>query len=253
MSHLAIAAAVFMCVFGCALLGLHVREKLPDHHLSDDSIGVVKLATGLIATLAALVLGLLISSAKNIYDTASTELVQNAAMVIQLDRDLARYGPQTEPIRAVLKRNYAEAVESLASGDSARLSQLNGALAISRSEGLQASIQSLVPAEDTQQAAKAQSLRIVDEIFAARWLTLLQAHGSIPTPLLIVLVAWLSIIFGCFGLFAKANGTVVGALMMCALSSAGAVLMIEELSRPLDGFVKVSVAPMRDTLERMGQ
>lgn len=253
MSHLAIAAAVFICVFGSALLGLYVREKLPDHHLSDDSIGVVKLATGLIATLAALVLGLLISSAKNTYDTASNELVQNAALVIQLDRDLARYGPQTGVIRIALKHNYAQAIESLESGDSARLSQLNGAQAIARSEGLQSSIQALTPADDTQQAAKAQSLQLVDEIFAARWLTLLQAHGSIPLTLLLVLVAWLSIIFGCFGLFAKANGTVVGALMMCALSSSAAVLMIEELSRPLDGFVKVSVEPMRDTLERMGQ
>jgi hypothetical protein len=253
LTHLAISLAVFGCVFGSAVLGLFTRDRLPDHHLSDDSIGVVKLATGLIATLAALVLGLLISSAKTTYDTAANEIVQNAAMVIQLDRDLARYGAQTTDIRTVLKRNYRQAVDILGSGNSAELALLNGPQAVARSEALQATIQALAPTNEMQQTAKAQALHIVDQIFAARWLTLLQAKGSIPIPLLVVLVAWLSIIFGCFGLFTKANGTVVAALLMCALSAAGAIFMIEELSRPLDGLVNVSVAPMRDTLERMGQ
>ena len=58
MSSLAIASIVFVCVFSSGLLGLFVRASLPKHHLSDDSTGVVKLGTGLIATLAALVLGL---------------------------------------------------------------------------------------------------------------------------------------------------------------------------------------------------
>lgn len=252
-NHLAIARTVFCCVFGSSLLGLYLREKLPLHHLSDDSIGVVKLATGLIATLAALVLGLLISSAKSTYDTASRELVQNAAMVIQLDRVLARYGPGTLVIRQTLKQSYSQAVDILESGDSVRLAQLNSPQTINRSEALQGSIQSLAAANDIQQAAKVQALQIVDEIFAARWLTLLQAHGAIPLPLLTVLVAWLSVIFGTFGLFAKANGTVIAALMLCALSTSGAIFMIEALNRPLDGAVRVSVAPMRDTLIRMGQ
>ena len=68
MSSLVIALIVFVCVFGSALLGLFLRTSLPEHHLSEDSTGVVKLGTGLIATLAALVLGLLIASAKTSFD-----------------------------------------------------------------------------------------------------------------------------------------------------------------------------------------
>jgi hypothetical protein len=253
LNHLLVALIVFICVFGSAVLGLYLREHLPDHHLSDESISVVKLATGLIATMAALVLGLLISSAKGTFDTTNAELLQNAAMVIQLDRELARYGPETRDIRTLLKISYAGAVNIIASGDSAQMAQLNSTEAINRSEGLQRKIQELVPANEVQQAFKAHALQIVDTVFAARWLTLLQANGSIPFALLVVLVAWLSIIFGTFGLFAQRNGTIIAALLMCALSTSGAIFLIEELNRPLDGLIGVSVAPMRDTLSRMGQ
>jgi hypothetical protein len=90
---------VFACVFGSAMLGLFAGNVLPEHHLSQDSKDVVKLGTALIATMAALVLSLLISSAKNTFDKMSDELLQNAARVVSLDRDLADYGPETREIR----------------------------------------------------------------------------------------------------------------------------------------------------------
>jgi hypothetical protein len=252
-NHLVIALIEFMCVFGSALLGLFLRAMLPAHHLSDESIGVVKLATGLIATMAALVLGLLISSAKTSFDTANGELVQNAATVIQFDRVLANYGPETQEIRALLKRNYADAVQILASGDRSQLARLNSAETINRSEAFERKVEDLAPRNDAQRGLKARALQLVDTVFAARWLTLLQAKGSIPISLLIVLVAWLSIIFGTFGLFAPRNGTVIVTLVLCALSSSGAIFLIQEMSTPLDGIVRVSVAPMRDTLSRLGE
>ena len=115
MHHLSVALIVFVCVFCSALLGLYLRTLLPEHHLSDDSIGVVKLATGLIATMAALVLGLLISSAKSSFDTLNGEVTRDAANIILLDRALARYGPQTQDLRAALKRSVAEGLEIVAS------------------------------------------------------------------------------------------------------------------------------------------
>jgi hypothetical protein len=252
-NHLVIGLIVFACVFGSALLGLHLRTVLPAHHLSDESIGVVKLATGLIATMVALVLGLLVSSAKNSFDTANGELVQNAADVIQFDRVLAKYGPETQEIRVLLKRNYAGAVQILDSDDALKLAQLNSSETINRSEDFQRKVENLVPHTDEQRGLKARALQIVDKVYAARWLTLLQAKGSMPPSLLVVLVAWLSIIFGTFGLFAPRNGTIIAILIMCAISTAGAVFLIEEMSTPLDGIIRVSVAPMRDTLGRLGE
>jgi hypothetical protein len=252
-AHLVIASIVFACVFGSGLLGLYLRERLPAHHLSDDSTGVVKLAAGLIATMAALVLGLLISSAKSSFDTANGELVQNAAFVIQLDRVLAKYGPETREIRAALKRNYTGAIQILASGDAAQLAKLNNSETINRSEDFERRVDDLAPSNDTQRGLKARAIQLVDQVSAARWLALLQARGSIPAPLLVALVAWLSIIFGTFGLFAQRNGTVMAAMVLCALSTSGAIFLIQEMSTPLTGTVRVSVAPMRDTLGRLDQ
>jgi uncharacterized membrane protein len=93
----------------------------------------------------------------------------------------------------------------------------------------------------------------MDEVFATRCLALLQANGSIPLTMLAILVSWLSIIFGTFGLFAPRNGTILAVLMMCALSTSAAILLVEELNRQLDGLIGVSLEPISDTLGRLGQ
>lgn len=94
---------------------------------------------------------------------------------------------------------------------------------------------------------------MMDAVFAARWLTMLQANQSIPPVMLVILITWLSIIFGSFGLFAPRNGTIVVVLMMCSASAAATILLVEELNRPLDGLISVSLEPMLHTMERLGQ
>src|SRR5580692_8105877 len=111
MSALIVSLIVFVCVFGSGILGLSLRSSLPDHHLSEDSTGIVKLGAGLLATLAALVLGLLIASAKVSFDRLHEEFTQTAATVVLIDRSLADYGPDTKAIRELLRRTYASAVE----------------------------------------------------------------------------------------------------------------------------------------------
>jgi len=101
MNSTAIRLFVFVCIFGAALLGLVLRAVLPERHLSADSKDTVRLGMGMIATMAALVLGLLVASAKNFYDTQSSELTQLSANVILLDRVLAHYGPETKEVRDI--------------------------------------------------------------------------------------------------------------------------------------------------------
>lgn len=253
MSNVLVALLIFLCLFASALLGTWVRSRLPDHHLSDESISVIKLATGLIATMAALILGLLVSTAKGTFDTANAELVSTAARVVQFDRVLARYGPETEPIRLQVKQRYGEVLLLLASRDPDLLSRLDNPQAIQRSEALLREVEALAPTTDRQRALKAHALQLMDEVFATRWLVLLQAHASIPPTMLVILVAWLSIIFGSFGLFAPRNYTLIAVLMLCALSTSASILLVEELNRPLDGLISLSLSPMRDSLSRLGQ
>jgi hypothetical protein len=80
-----------------------------------------------------------------------------------------------------------------------------------------------------------------------------QGEGSIPTPFLVVLVLWLAILFAGFGLLSARNATVVATLVICALSVSGAIFLIEEMNRPLEGLMKISGAPLRNALDHLGQ
>ena len=111
MSALTIGLIVFVLVFSSALLAMLVRSALPEHHLSADSKDTVKLGIVLIATMSALVLSLLVASAKSAFDTRSNQVVQAAADIILLDRALARYGPETNEARASLRSSVAAVVE----------------------------------------------------------------------------------------------------------------------------------------------
>ncbi|APR38489.1 bestrophin-like domain [Paraburkholderia sp. SOS3] len=253
MRHLSIALIIFAGVFCSALLGLRLRTLLPKNHLGEDPIGVVKLATGLIATMAALVLGLLISSAKNSFDMVNASVIRDAASVILLDRVLARYGPQTQGIRGGLKQAVAAAVQQMASRNPAQLENLHSPEAIERVESLVRQIENLSPQNDVQRRLQARAIEMADDVLAVRELGLLQAAGSTPAALLIALVLWLCIIFGAFGLFTPANATVIIALFLGALSTSVAIFLILEMNTPLDGMVTVSLSPMREALAVLGR
>lgn len=252
MTHIVIALIAFAIILASTLLGLYVRDHLPDHHLSDESSAAVKLGVGLVATIAALVLGLLISTAKGSFDNVRNDLVQNAANMVRLDNVLAQYGEETQALRGTLKHNYASWIQLLESPEARRTARLNNPEIIGRMAEFQRSIGALTPANDSQRELKSRALRISDEVFAARSLVLLQREGSLPMPLLVILVFWLAMIFGTFGLLAPRNATTVGAYLLCALSASGAIFLILEMDTPLDGIVTVSVEPMREALSRLG-
>jgi hypothetical protein len=253
MCAVSFASVVFACVFGSALVGLLVRGALPDHHFSQDSRDVVKLGTGLIATLAALVLGLLISSAKSSFDRMGDELVENASRVVSLDRTLADYGPEASEIRALVKRIYAERIELLFPSKETREGKLDTPREVVGAERIQAELLSLTPANDAQRWLRAQAVETSSEISSTRWLLLMQKDVAIPMTLLVVLVCWLSLIFTTFGVLAPRNATVLAVLFVCALSAAGAILLILEMNSPFEGFMRLSSAPMRHALADLGR
>src|SRR3954465_1371975 len=125
-----IVLLVFGCVFGSAMLGMYLRFVLPEAHLKDDTLNIVKLATGLVATMSALVLGLLISTAKGSFDRINNQLVDNAARVMTIDHLLAEYGPEAEDLRVQLKNIYSEKVRILTSHDAVEVAKLDSPEAI---------------------------------------------------------------------------------------------------------------------------
>ncbi len=250
MSTMAISGIVFACVFGGAMLGMLLRSIVPEHHLSSDSKDVVKLGMGLIATMSALVLALLIASAKSSHDTQSGEVIQVAAGFVQLDRVLAHYGPETKDARNLLRGLLARGIGPRGNYRSV---SLDSAEMNAGADSFYEKIQQLTPRNDTQRSLHAQAIQIGADLGRTRSLLLEQTGGSIPMPFLVVLVFWFTVIFITFGLFAPTNSTVIAVLLVCALSVAGAIFLILELDRPFEGLIQISDAPLRSALARLGQ
>src|SRR5215468_4663583 len=124
MSAPAVAAMVFACVFGGTVLGVLLQGILPTHHLSEQSRDAVRLGTGLVATMAALVLGLLVASAKGAYDTQKDGLDEITANLTLLDTTLAQYGPETRGARTILRSTVAFAITRLWPADASQESTL---------------------------------------------------------------------------------------------------------------------------------
>jgi hypothetical protein len=247
MIFIVIRLIVFACTFGGALLGMFLRAVLPERHLSADSKETVRLGMGMIATMAALVLGLLVASAKNFYDTQSSDLTQLSANVVLLDRVLAHYGPETKEARDVLRGAVARSLNLIWHQDSQMAPTAAGG------EILYDIIQALSPQNDVQRALKAQASSMAIDLGKLRWLMFEQGSASVSLPLLAVLVFWLAIVFASFGLFAPPNVTVIVTLFLCALSVSAAIFLILEMYMPFQGLMQLSSAPLRNALAHLGQ
>ncbi len=254
MSSLLISCIVFACIFGGTLLGMVLRTYLPEHHLSAESKDVVKLGMGLIGTMTALVLGLLIASAKNSFDTQRSGLAQLSANILLLDRVLAHYGPESKDAREMLRGSVADVLEHTWPRENPQSGQVAEKVGTEgRYEGLYEKIQELAPKNDAQRALQAQALKTGADIAQMRWLMFAQKGSSIPTPFLVVMVCWLALILASFSLFAPCNATVFSTLLVCALAVSSAVFLILELDQPFEGMIQVSSAPLRATLAQLGR
>ena len=250
MSSIAVSTVVFACVFGGALFGMFLRAVLPQQHLNSDSKDVVKLGMGIVATLAALVLGLLIASAKGSYDAQNVAQTQISARLILPARVLAHYGPETKEVRDPLRGSAVRILDQISSkgpaGSSPFGASSNGA------EILLDKIQELAPKDERQRLLQTQALSIVLDLGQMRWLLYAQETSSISMPLLIILVFWLTTIFISFGVFAPANSTVFTSLLVSASSVSAAIFLMLELYTPYSGLIHISSAPLHGALSQLG-
>src|SRR5271163_894884 len=251
MNSIEMGLITFAFCFGGALLGMSIRAALPQHHLNSDSKDAVKIAMALVSTMCALVLGLLIASAKSSYDTQNNELTDMSSKLILLDRILAHYGPEAKEARADLRITAVNALDFMFAKDQSGTSQVTP---VSKSsEALYDTIQALSPKDDAQRSIHSQALNIVFAIGQTRWLMYEQRAGSGSIPLLMVLIFWLTTLFISFGLFAPRNATVYATLLVSAISVSFAIFLIKELYNPYVGVIRISNAALRSALTHLGQ
>ena len=255
MQPIVVGVAVFVCTLGAALLGMWLRAVLPPHHVDTHSRGTIQAGIGLVATMTALVLGLVTASAKSSNDAVVAAVKNTAIDVLELDRVLGRYGSEAGEIRKGLKQVVGVQLDRIwprSPATAARLDPLRSGAA-SRAEGLADAIRRLQPRDDLQRALQLRALELADTLLKTRWLTLAGTAPSVPVPFLVILLFWLTIIFASFGLFAPRNPLVVIVLVVCALSVASAVFLVLELNGPFEGLLKVSGDPLRQAYTHLDQ
>jgi hypothetical protein len=242
---------VFVCAFGGALLGMFIRRLLPANHVSPESKDVVRISMGLVATTVALVLGLLVYSAKSFYDTQTNEVTQLAANVVLLDRLLAHYGPESSEVRAELRRSIQYHLETMwpENGSKGAATQ---SFALT-SEAVLDRIHELSPKDDRQRTLQGQAANLAFQMGQTRLLMFTQRSVPVPKLLLIMLIFWLIALFASFGLFAPTNSTVVISLFIAAAAVCGAVFLMIEMYYPYGGLIEVSRAPLVSALAQLGR
>jgi hypothetical protein len=248
LAGLALAATTFAFAFGFALLGSYLRDRLPAAHLSKESQDVVRLGMGLVATMTALLLGLVTAAARTSYDAQDNALKTGAVNILTLDRHLARYGKDTSDIRLSLRAAVEFRLASTWPDDGSR--QFGSAMSTTSVEDIQNRLLLLTPETESQRFLKTEALKLSEEVLKIRW-RLLEAGSSIPRGFLAVVIFWLSVTFASFGLYAPRNATVLSVLLVAALSVALALFLIVELDGPFDGVIRVSPQPLQFTLDHL--
>ena len=247
MSALATALIVGVILIAGALGGVWLRRILPEEHLDQHAKDVVRLGAGLLATIVGIVLGLLISSAKNNYDVQSDEVRQLAAELIMLDQQLQEYGPEAKPVRVALRNAVPVAIERMwgeqASGAADRPFVATGA-----GEAAYRAIASLPATTDNQRFYQAQAAQIANSITRLRLTLYEQSGGRMPPVFLGVLVAWLFVLFVSFSLFSPLKPTAITAIVVIALSASGAIFLILEMYHPFSGIMQIDSTPLRQAL-----
>ncbi len=248
MNAISVSLLVFAFMFTGALIGMAIRSVLPRHDLNPDSKEVVKLAMSLIATLTALVLGLLVATAKSTFDAKSTQVRQLTSNFVLLDAFLEQYGPETRAARTQLRRVLPAMADRIWTEDNESTPVLPAFQKTAEGEAYLRDLQAINPRNEVQRGLRDRALQITNEIALARLQLHAQTGNSIRTAFLVVLVFWLVVLFAGFGLVGRASPVTIGALIVCALSVSGAIFLILELDRAFDGLMAMSSEPLRNAL-----
>ena len=245
MSPLVASVAAFALMLLGAAAAVQLRRVLSDHHFTENAEDIVRLSANLMATLAALVLSLLIGSASSAYEAQRRELRELVAGMVLLDSYLDEYGPAARPIRERLRTTAAALADGIWGDGKARVSGYVPSPIIS---DMHDALRALVPADERQRELRTQALQLSAAGAQARYIMYEARDSSLPTPFLVILMGWLAALFMSFCLFSPPNRIAVAALVILALSTASALFMLLELSTPFDGMLALPEHMLRNAL-----
>jgi len=248
-----VSVAAFACIVAGMLIGMLANSRVPEDHLSEQSKLPVRLSVGLVATMTALILGLVTTSVKDSFDGFDATVKDATAKIMVLDRYLARYGPEAQGIREETRLVVSDRVMGMWSVEASGENGLDPFARTHPFENISNEVFALVPRNEVQEVMRTKALDVSDELLRDRWLLFSSEGSSIPTFFLGALVFWMTVLFGIFGLFAPRNFTIAVVLLVSALSVSAAIFLILELDSPLEGVIKVSSDPVEFAIRQLAR
>lgn len=249
MNEFGIAVLVFLCLLAASLGSLLIREKLPPHQRQQDTHAVVGLVANVFVVMTSLVLGLMLNSAKTTFESVDRNVHAIATDLILLERTLQRYGPDADETRRRLLTYVQRAASSIRHDDPLVADHTSERLLNDVGDSLRA----IQPAGAEQISLWSDARQQFHRIVELRWVIVEQSDGTIPMPLIGMMVAWLMLIFGSFGYRAPKNSIVVTSFVLSTALIAGTIYLILDMDVPFSGPIQISSAPLQRAAVEMQQ
>src|SRR6516165_494839 len=244
MSEFVVAVLAFLSMMGAALLGLFSKTRLPSEHLQDDTRSVIRLVANLFVVMTSLVLGLMLNSAKNTFETNNRDIRTLATELILLDRTMRALGPEAEDAR----RHLVEYVQT----------SLKGANVLQEDPQAEASLEAAgtslraIRVSDEQKVALWNDARqLYRQVVRQRWVVIDEYGGTIPPLLITMVILWLAIIFASFGYRAPRNTSVTASFFLAALLISAAIYLILDMDTPSSRMTQASNVPLQRALAQL--
>jgi hypothetical protein len=248
MSALTTSLIAFVIILVGASAGVFLRTRLPQDHLSEHTRDVIKLGAGLVGTIGALVLSLLIATANSSYDSQKGSIQHLASDFILLDQALGQFGPEARLIRTELRQITGTLADRIWRDSRSNAADRESFAPLAVGEDFAARLLELTPQNDAQRLLKDRAIQVTADIAQTRFQLFEQSGRSLPLPFLVILIFWQAIIFASFGLISPFNSTLAVALTVFAASASGALFLVLELGQPFSGLLRLSSAPLRNAL-----
>jgi hypothetical protein len=256
------AVVVFLLLCAGAGVGVLIRDWLPKQHQTGETVQLMQLTVGLLATFAAVVLGLLTASVKQSYDNSALDRQQYALELNLLDQCLYDYGPDAASIRTEIQSYTASVIASTWPGepipkgitypDTSHMPRVGASPVLGQlMDKIGLDVNELAPSDAHRSVIAAMCRTRYNDVSAARLGVIEAARSELLQPFYEVLILWLMIIYACHGLIAPRNKLTFTLMVMSAISLSSVMFVIMDLSQPYGGFFSISSASMRTTLEAM--
>lgn len=240
MSSTAAFLASFVSILIGTALGMLLKRTLPAIPLGVGSKQAIRLGAGFLSTLAALVIGLMIASAKNTFDSQNTNIRQLGTNAVLVDQMLTQYGSEAKAARTLLREIIPSATSRIWQENASSTAGGSAFVVSDMAERFYNAVEGLKPANAKQTSLKSRIIQLTTDMGRTRLLVFTQGDDGIPLPFFVVLVFWLVVIFASFSLFAERSLIVMASMLVFALSVSSALFLIVDLSHPFQGLMQIT-------------